>query len=133
MIGDSVTVSQDSVAPWGNLPENVSDDVVLSKVNQDNFGAEYRFSGVDGRYVLRIRNTTEPKTANRDVTNRHNVELTYISNGDPMAGVPERTYITYIIARFPPSGDKDVMRSIFEACTRSLSAAQLNKILNFES
>jgi hypothetical protein len=133
MIGDSFTVSQDPSTPWGDLPQNVSDDVVLSKVNQDNFGAEYRFTGTDGRYILRIRNSTEPQTANRALTNRHNIELTYVSNGDPLNGVPERTYVVYIIARFPPGGDMDTARAIFEACTRSLSAAQLTKIMNFES
>jgi hypothetical protein len=133
MIGDSVTVSQDPSAPWGSLPEAVSDDVVLAKVNQDNFGAEYRFTGTTGRMILRVRNSIEPATANRPVTNRHNVELTWIANGDPLNGVPERSYVTYIIARFPPGGDMDIAKGIFEACTRSLSAAQLTKILNFES
>ena len=133
MIGDSFTVSQDSATPWGSLPEEVSDDVVLAKVNQDNFGAEYRYTGTTGRYILRVRNSVEPQTANRPVTNRHNVELTYVANGDPLNGVPERTYLTYIIARFPPGGDMDVAKAIFEAATRSLTAAQLAKIMNFES
>lgn len=133
MIGDSVTVSQDSALPWGQLPLEVSDDVTLAKVNQDNFGAEYRTMGTTGRMVLRIRNSVEPQTANRPVTNRHNVELTYIANGDPLLGVPERAYVTYIIARFPPGGDMEIAKAIFEACTRSLTAAQLTKILNFES
>jgi hypothetical protein len=133
MIGDTFAVSQDATTPWGVLPDETSDSVTLSKVNQDNFGAEYRFLGAAGRHILRVRNSIEPATASRPLTNRHNVELTYIANADALLGIPERTYVAYIIARFPPGGDMDTARAIFEAATRSLTLAQVNKILNFES
>lgn len=133
MIGDSITVSQDPTTPWGALPSAVDDEVVLAKVNQDNFGAEYRYTAESGRYILRVRNTVEQATASRPQMNRHNVELTYVSNAVPLDGIPERTYVTYIVARFPPGGDLTISKAIFEAITRSLTVAQLNKIINFES
>lgn len=134
MIGDTIQIKQNSTAPWATLPDQVSNAVTLAKVNQDSFGAEYRFRGAAGRYILRIRNTVEPATATRGAVNRHNCELTYIRNADPENGVPvEETYITYWIARFPPGGSQDLMEAIFYAATVSLSEAQFGKILNFES
>jgi hypothetical protein len=133
MLGDTVTVKTSAAAVFPDLPDSTAGDVTLSKVNQDNFGAEYRFLGAAGRYILRVRNSTEPATLTRPLTNRHNVELTYVAKADPLTGVPERTYVAYVIARFPPSGDTDVAGSIFESVCQALTGAQLTKIMNFES
>lgn len=133
MLGDTITISQAASSPWAELPGQVSDDVVLSKVNQDNYGAEYRAVIPDGgRYVLRVRNSVEPATATRSATNRHNVELTYFAPPAEPGGA-ETPYVVYVIGRFPPVGDTNIAEAIYYALTTVLTEALFGKVLNFES
>lgn len=132
MIGDALAIRQASTSPWAALPDQVGNAVSLSKVNQDNFGAEYRFIGAAGRYVARVRNSIEPATANRALTHRHNVEINYLVPGATSAD-PEVLYQTYIIGRFPPVGVFDLKEAIWYAASTCLTEAQFAKVINFES
>lgn len=132
MIGDTISIRQASSSPWATLPDQVSNSVALAKVNQDNFGAEYRFQGAAGRYIARVRNSIEPATAVRPLTHRHNVELNYLVPGATSAD-PELLYQCYVIGRFSPLGTLDLKEAIWYAATTCLTEAQFDKVLNFES
>lgn len=64
MFADTITITINSVAK------------VLSRINQDAYGSEYRLRESTGEFRLRIRNTTySDKTRSGVKVDRHNVEL----------------------------------------------------------
>lgn len=48
-------------------------DIVLNRVNQDNFGSEYQFAGSTESAVLKIRHSLESPQADGRRFKRHNV------------------------------------------------------------
>lgn len=140
MIGDSITFS-DLSTTVGSLPDATAEQTTVTKVNQDNYAAEYRFRGTAHDYLLKVRNTVETPRKDGVQFTRHNAEFTVTERGDPTADPPTQDvpYIATFTARFPKGGDSELMRQVmghlvYRFCYIGTPNGQLlGKMLNFES
>lgn len=135
MIGDTIATSD--LHTWtGDLPDAVSHITTLTKVNQDNYGSEYRLRGDSYDYSLKLRNSVESLQKDGTQNTRHNAEFTVSQrSGDPT--VPDTKYIVSITARFPKGADADILRAVAghigQIITFVDNGSVLQKMLNFES
>lgn len=140
MIGDTFATN-DLSASTGSLPDHSSEITTLVKVNNDNYGSEYRLRGTAHDYVIKIRNSVETPRADGVQFTRHNAEFTVTERGDPTADPPTKDvpYIVSFTARMPKGGDAALMKAIAGhlatqiALYGSPAGLKLQKMLNFES
>lgn len=122
MLGDSVTVT---------LGGSGGTARVLKKINQDNYSAEYLGRVSTDELRLRIRHTKEKAGANGNSLDRHNFELTqtvFATLTDP-----EIVRQFYFVWRALPSDDAVAAQDLAEAVVYFSDAANLAKILGWES
>lgn len=131
MIGDSITLVEHAT-DWGVLPDAVSHALTVTRVNQDNFGTEYRASGALGRHVLRLRNQVEAASTTKVAMNRHLCDYSYTLDALDAQGRPV-VFQTYVITRYPVGGTKDTVKAIHYAGRGALPTSYFAKVLNFES
>lgn len=104
--------------------------VVLKRVNNDNYGSEYRFRDSTKQYTLKIRHTVSNQ-AKSEPTDRHNVELTeeIFADGD----LPAVLRKVYVVIEQTPS-DQNIDNAIGLATFMSASSgANLTKLMGWES
>ncbi len=118
MIGDTFSITHNGVA------------VVLNKINQDNFGAEYLKRSSTDEFRLRIRHQTESARNGARPNERHNIELTRtvfdLVNGD-------QSYQTYTVIRAPKGTDPVNVERVANALVASLTTTLVTKIVGLES
>lgn len=68
------------------------DTVVLNRVNQDNFGSEYRFADATRSASLKIRHSSDSPKGDGLVMLRHNVFFEYVVNPTPTTLQREYTF-----------------------------------------
>lgn len=140
MIGDTIATA-DRSSGTGDLPDATSHITTFTKVNNDNYGSEYRFRGTLYDYVLKLRNSTESPQKTGLVYTRHNAELQVILRGNPAASPPvaDVPFVCNITARLPKGGDKTVLIALAGHlgqlfCSTSFSSQyMLQRLINFES
>lgn len=140
MIGDNIATTDLSTLS-GSLPDHTSQITTVVKVNNDNFGSEYRLRGAAHDYLLKVRNSVESPRNDGVQFTRHNVEFTVTERGDPLADPPTKDvpYIASLTVRMPKGGDADLMRAIAGhtgyrfAVTGTAGSNLLLKMFNFES
>lgn len=124
MLGDSIVVT---------LGGSGGTARTLTKINQDNFSAEYlgrEASGLD-EIRLRVRHTKETAKNGATALDRHNFVLTQTVFATPTA--PEITREFYFVMRALPSDAAASVVDLAEAVTYWATAANLGKILGWES
>lgn len=100
MLGDTVTLNLGTIAD--------PDEIILKKINQDGYSAEYRLKASDREHVLLIRHSKEKAKVKGKTVDRHNV--TYTQNVFPTELAPlGETIQAYSVFRVnPDSPDTDV-------------------------
>lgn len=68
----------------------------LSRINQDNYGSEYRFRGPDDQVGLKIRHSTDSVDKDAIKMERHNVFVEHITYATPTANMKKASYTTTI-------------------------------------
>nr|UOL48983.1 MAG: putative coat protein [Leviviridae sp.] len=134
MIGDTLTLP-DNHTLTGSIPDHTSETVVLTKVNQDAFGSEYRYRGATYDFKVLVRNSVEAPRKDGVVLNRHNVELQATLrptvDGTVPAAVP---YIASVTIRSPSLGSSADMKAFAGTLAKLIGAGTiLDKLDNFES
>lgn len=118
MIGDTLSITHNGVA------------VVLNKINQDNFGAEYLKRTSTEEFRVRIRHQLESAKAGARPNERHNVELTR-TVFDLVAG--DQSYQTYIVIRAPKGTDPVTAERVANALVGVMSTSMVTKVVGLES
>jgi len=120
---DTVTITVNAVAK------------VLTRVNSgQDYASEYRLRGTLDEYKLRIRHSTYNDKAIRPglVINRHNVEFTHTVF--PVAPSTTPTIRkTYVVAEESSNDDVNAVQKFDEGFMAFFSAANITKLLNYES
>lgn len=70
---------------------NTGDTIVLNRVNQDNFGSEYRYADATRAASLKIRHSTDPVDKDGLTMLRHNVFFEYVVHPTPTASMKKHT------------------------------------------
>ena len=78
MLGNTITLNLGTIAD----PE----EIILSKINQDQYSSEYRLKGTDREHVVLIRHAKEKNKLKGKEVERHNV--TYTQNLFPTELAP---------------------------------------------
>lgn len=68
------------------------DAKVLNRVNQDNFGSEYRLNGDTEGISLKIRHSTDSVDSDGIVMLRHNVFIERVTYATPTVAMKKATY-----------------------------------------
>lgn len=124
MLGDTVTAT---------LGGSGGTAVVLNKINQDNYSAEYLGREATGLYEvrLRVRHTKETAKAGSLALDRHNVELTQTVFATVDA--PEYVRQFYFVMRAAPSDTEALVIDLAEAVVFLSDATFLGKIVGWQS
>jgi hypothetical protein len=120
---DTITITVNSVAK------------VLTRVNSgQDYASEYRLRGTLDEYRLRIRHSTySDKSVRPGLTiNRHNAELIQTVYPVSPSTIPTIRK-TYVVLEESSSDDTAVVQKFDEAFAAFLSAANITKLLNYES
>lgn len=101
MFGDTITLNLGTIAD--------PDEIILKKINQDGYSAEYRLKASDREHVLLIRHSKEKSKLKGKSVDRHNV--TYTQNVFPTEISPlGETIQAYAVFRVnPDSADVDLV------------------------
>lgn len=93
MLGDTITLNLGTIA--------VPEEIILKKINQDGYSAEYRLKDEDREHVVLIRHTKENAKLKGKTVDRHNV--TYTQNLFPTELSPlGETRQAYAVIRTNP-------------------------------
>ena len=112
-----------------------TDDVVLTRVRQDNYSSEYRvnFPGISHLEFF-IRNTAYVDNKRNGITvNRHNVELVetmYTTEVGALAPIRRKMYAVF---EADASDDTDQVKQFVSAFAEFFTEANVVKMINFES
>lgn len=118
MLGDTVTIVYDG----GN--------VVLTKINQDNYQSEYYFR--DSEHLFRMRVRHSQSTPKGGVTkDRHNVEITRTVFA--LGEVDEYDEKVYLVVECIPAQANILLGAALAAWLTVTSNANLIKVVNWES
>ncbi|UJQ85282.1 MAG: putative coat protein [Loecwouvirus pseudonemorishabitans] len=120
MIGDTITVSYNA----GN--------VVLTKINQDNYGAEYLYKDATLEYRMKVRHSSSVRSGT--TYDRHNIELTRTVYG--VAPAPNVTQKAYLVVETPATSDPTDAFRTTQCLVDELdetSGALITKLIGWES
>lgn len=141
MIGTSLATI-DTSASWGTtaveLPDVVAHVVTMQQRNQDNFGSEYGYKGVDYDYQALIRNSRESPVVGRPSITRHNMTFNLTKRSTVSAGVVTAAipYQVSMTLRFPETGIVGLAVAAWATMSAKIintDGAILKKMINFES
>lgn len=123
MLGDTITLDL-------SLTET-PEEIVLKKVNQDGYSAEYRLKEADREHVVLIRHTKENAKLKGKSVDRHNV--TYTQNIFPTELAPlGETRQAYAVIRVNPEVPNSDNEPIV-AAVMAFTKENADKILDWES
>lgn len=119
MLGNTLTLPQ------------AGGDIVLTKVNQDQYSSVYRFRNSTTMYVAKIRHTTVKATASSVEKERHNFEVvqTIFAAGD----VPQYERKFYFVHEHVPSDTSVALADAVADLAILTSNAFLNSLVAWES
>lgn len=123
MLGDTITLNLGTVGD----PE----EIVLKKINQDGYSAEYRLKGDDREHVVLIRHAKENAKLKGKSVDRHNVQYTQNIFPTELAPLGE-TRQAYAVIRTNPEIPNDETSPIVTA-VMAFAAENVLAILNWES
>lgn len=66
-------------------------DYILNRINQDNFGSEYQYSGTDSSIVMKIRHSTDSPDSDGITMKRHNVFIERVVYPTPTSALEKAT------------------------------------------
>lgn len=81
----------------------------LPRINQDNFGSQFRLLGTGHQYDLAIRHMTESAKLGAAKIDRHNVDMKYTTfdvDGKPTV------YQAYVVLRTPQGADPTIVENL---------------------
>lgn len=111
MFGDTITLDVSEFESEDPTP------LILKKVNQDGYSAEYRLKETDMEHVLLIRHTKENAKLKGKTVDRHNV--TYTRNVFPTELSPlGETLQAYAVIRTNPERPSDDTTPLVNAVSR---------------
>jgi hypothetical protein len=123
MLGETITLNLGTIAD----PENV----VLKRINQDGYSAEYRLKDTDREHVVLIRHTKETAKLKGNSVDRHNV--TYTQNIFPSDVLPQgETRQAYTVIRANPAAPNLDTIPLVNAVTQ-FTIDFADEVLNWES
>lgn len=124
MLGDTFTVTLDGSGGTA---------VVCSKINQDNFSAEYFKKDSGNLYDIRVRvrHSKESPTKEGIVFDRHNVEITQTVYAT--ATLPQYVRQAYAVIRNQAADDLVGITNVVEALSFWLTDANSDKLIGWES
>lgn len=104
---------------------------VLSRINQDNFGATYLLLEPTGEIQMQVRHNKEKSKLGQPARDRHNVRILQTIFG--AAGAPDvvREISTTLVAN--RSDDRTAFSKVTTGVNTYMSAATVVKVLNWES
>lgn len=106
-------------------------DIVATRINQDAYGSEYRYSETLYNVVLRIRHSKVKATSTAIARDRHNVEI--VKTIYATTTVPEQILKAYFVWEHPPGyTDTDIVKYLNNFLSVT-SFAMLAPLLNWES
>jgi hypothetical protein len=139
-IGTSIATRDLSTYEGGfsDLPDSVAHVTTLQLRNQDNYGSEYGFKGVDYDYKWLIRNTRESPKVGFPFISRHNALFSVTKRPALSAGILSQQvpYEVSVTIRYPETGTSLIMTAVAANLMAKLTVSQANmmlKMLNFES
>lgn len=103
----------------------------LPRINMDNFGSEYLYSGTTFELRLKIRNSKEGVKAGVTQVDRHNVELTQTVY--PTTDTPQIVRQAYMVIRNGFSDDKALVQDVGEALVDFMTDAHLLDVITWQS
>jgi hypothetical protein len=107
-------------------------DYNLPKINLDNYGSEYLYSGTTFELRLKIRHTKEAvKSGQAAQIDRHNVELTQTVY--PTADSPAITRQAYAVLRNGYNDDKTAASYLDQGLVDFLTDAHLADVISWQS
>lgn len=125
MLGDTITLDISEAGSEDPTP------VILKKVNQDSYSAEYRLKETDREHVVLIRHTKENAKLKGKTVDRHNV--TYTQNIFPTEISPlGETLQAYAVIRTNPERPTDDTTPLVNAVSR-FTMEKGDEIINWES
>lgn len=119
MLGDTITLPLSS----GN--------VVVTKINQDNYSSEYVNLAPTAEYRLRVRHTKTGKSATRASYDRHSFEVTHTTYA--VGDVPESHIKYYFVIECLPGENSIVLADGVCDLAIASSGAVLTKLMGWES
>lgn len=125
MLGDTITL--DLSALGSEDPE----EIILKKINQDGYSAEYRLKVEDREHVVLVRHAKENSRLKGKAVDRHNV--TYTQNIFPSELSPQgETVQVYTVFRVNPERPNADTTPMVNALTR-FAAENGDALINWES
>lgn len=108
-----------------------TNDIVVTRINQDGYGSEYLLVESLKETRLKIRHSKVKATATSVARDRHNVEIvqTVYAAGD-VAEYIRKCYLVY--EHKPGDTDLDVWKYVCAFCTET-SFAKMANLMNWES
>lgn len=120
MIGDTITVTVNAVSK------------VLTKINQDQYGAEYYLKSATDEFRMKIRHQKESPQKDGRFFDRHNVELTHVVYAT--LTVPELRRVSSFTIRDYYSDDALSVRYASRGLADWMATpANMDKVINWES
>jgi len=140
MLGSSIATYDTTPGGYTDLPDATAHITTLQLQNQDNFGSQYGFKGVDYDYKLLVRNSYESLKPGFPRISRHNAEFQLIKRPTISSGVvtPAIPYIAGVTLRLPETGTPAIMANVatnlfYLLMSGGFSASIQKKMMNFES
>lgn len=123
MLGDTITL---------NLSlDETPEEIILKKINQDGYSAEYRLKESDREHIVLIRHTKENAKLKGKTVDRHNV--TYTQNFFPTELSPQgETRQAYAVIRVAPEVPSDSSVPMVSAIMQ-FTTGNAEAIVNWES
>lgn len=106
-------------------------NVIVTRINQDNFASEYQFRDSTHQVNLRIRHTKVTDKKRNQVYDRHNVEVARVIFAT--ATVPEFAQKCYMVWETLPSDGAQATPGALAAWMQASSPANLAKLAALES
>lgn len=103
----------------------------LPKINQDNYGSEYKLRSSTQELVLKIRNSKESAKSGSAQVDRHNVEFTQTVYAT--GTTPQIIRQAYIVIRAPYNDDAASVSYVAQALVDFLTDAHIDDVIAWQS
>lgn len=118
MLGETISITLNGVS------------TTLNRIREQDYSAEYFARTATFEMTMRVRHQREAVKANQPAFERHHVDLTYVVydaiNGD-------KTYQSYTVIRLQKGASPDTAEHTAAALCGFLSAANVDKIVGWQS
>lgn len=108
-----------------------TEDIVVTRINQDSYGSEYRYQATSNHVTMKIRHSKVKATSTAVARDRHNVEI--VKTIYATESTPEQIVKSYIVLENPAGyTDQDFAKWLVNFISASTFAI-VAPLLNWES